>query len=649
MHYPGTIRSTFTQSNIYMKPLYMKALFKLLVYLAPLTSLCQNADSVWMRQSYNKSEQYITMRDGVRLFTSIYLPKDNAEKHPILITRTPYSCAPYGLNEFRPFWQTFYKEYLREKYIMVIQDVRGRWMSEGTFVDVRPFETDKKGNKSIDEASDTYDTVDWLVKNISGNNGNVGVFGISYPGFYSTMAALSGHPAVKAVSPQAPVTDWFVGDDFHHNGAFMLMDAFAFYSSFGRPRPRPTAVAPARINYFTKDNYDFYLRSGTIANLTSSYMGDSIGFWNDLMNHPNYDAFWKARNVRNFIKNIKPATLVVGGLFDAEDCFGAWNTYKTIETKSPSTNNRLVMGPWFHGGWVRSDGSRLGNIQFGSKTSEWYQKNIELPFFNYYLKGKGKEPNIVEATIFFTGENAWRKFSQWPPAEADQKELFFAKDKKLSWEIPAPMATSQKPKDEDTFTEYVSDPSTPVPYTEDVHFARTREYMTDDQRFASRRPDVLTFTSDILSNDITVAGPVTASLMVSTTGTDADFVVKLIDVFPDNFQYSDTDRYIMNGYQMLVRGEIMRGRYRNSLEKPEAFVPKKITDVSYTLPDVAHTFKAGHKIMIQVQSSWFPLADRNPQKFVDIYHAKEDDFQKATIRVYHNASAGSKVSLPIIR
>lgn len=626
----------------------MKLFFRLLLFIMPVTSFAQNADSIWIRKNYTKTEQYITMRDGVRLFTSIYTPKDSTEKHPVLLTRTPYSCAPYGLNEYRPYWQTFYKEYLKEKYIMVVQDVRGRWMSEGNFMDVRPFNPNKKG-KEIDEASDTYDAIDWLVNNLKNNNGNLGVFGISYPGFYSTMAALSNHPALKAVSPQAPVTDWFAGDDFHHNGAFMLMDAFAFYSSFGRPRLKPTTVGPEATEYFTRDNYDFYLRNGALGNLTKKYMGDSIAFWNDLMSHSKYDPWWKARNVRNFVQNVKPVMLVVGGLFDAEDCFGAWNTYNAIEAKSPSANNRLVMGPWFHGGWVRSDGSRLGNVQFDSKTSDWYQQNIELPFFNYYLKQKGKEPQIAEATIFITGENKWHRFNQWPPAETEAKDLYLAKDKKLTWQMPAPVATQQKPKDEDTFTEYISDPSTPVPYTQDVHFARTREYMTDDQRFASRRPDVLTFTTDALLNNVTVTGAVTADLMVSTTSTDADFVVKIIDVFPDKFQYSDSDKYIMGGYQMLVRGEVMRGKFRNSLERPEPFVPKKITKVNFTLPDIAHTFKSGHKIMVQIQSSWFPLVDRNPQKFMDIYHAKDEDFQKAFIKVYHNGSMTSKIILPILK
>jgi uncharacterized protein len=586
------------------------------------------------------------MRDGVKLFTSIYVPKDKNEKHPILLTRTPYSCAPYGKDRYKAYWETYYKEYLREKYIMVIQDVRGRWMSEGEFVDVRPFNPNKKTNKDIDEASDTYDAIDWMVKNVPGNNGNVGVFGISYPGFYSTMAALSNHPALKVVSPQAPVTDWFIGDDFHHNGAFMLMDAFAFYTTFGRPRPKPTTVGPESFDYPTKDNYSFYLQTGALSNFRNKYMGDTMKFWQELMNHPTYDAWWQARNVRNFVTNVKPVTLVVGGLFDAEDCFGAWKTYEAIEKKSKATNNKIVMGPWFHGGWVRSDGSKLGNVEFGSKTSEWYQQHIEIPYFNYYLKGKGTVPDVAEANIFFTGENKWHQLPQWPPANMQQKELFLANNFKLAWSKPS---SSANQKGSNTgFSEYTSDPSKPVPYTEDVHQKRTREYMTDDQRFASRRPDVLTFTTDTLTEDLTLAGPIVADLLVSMTGTDADFVVKLIDVFPDKFQYSDTDKYVMSGYQMLVRGEVMRGKFRNSYEKPQPFIPNKIAEVKYSMPDVAHTFKKGHKLMIQIQSSWFPLVDRNPQKFMDIYHAKDEDFQKATIKVYHNGSAASKIILPVM-
>ena len=626
----------------------MKNIIYLLIFILPISAISQTIDSAWVANNYTKVEKYISMRDGKKLFTAIYMPKDSAQKHPFLLNRTPYSVSPYGAAKFNSrLWQMHYREYCKEKYIMVYQDVRGKYMSEGEFVDVRPYIQNKKGNE-IDEASDTYDTVDWLVKNISSNNGNVGVFGISYPGFYSTMAALSNHPAVKAVSPQAPVTDWFLGDDFHHNGAFMLMDAFGFYSSFGRPRPLPTTTSATGPEYFTKDNYDFYLKTGALPNFKKKYMGDSILFWNDLMAHPNYDDWWKARNVRNFTRNVMPATLVVGGLFDAEDCFGAWRTYEAIEKSSPNTTNKIVMGPWSHGGWARMDGSQLGNVNFGSKTSDYYQKYIELPFFNYYLKGKGNKNSIAEATIFFTGENSWKKLSQWPPANVTNKDLFFELGGALTWEKPLPLATKEKPDKKEIFTEYVSDPNKPVPYTEDVHFKRTKEYMTDDQRFAARRPDVLTFETEVLSNDVTLAGPVIADLIVSMSGTDADFVVKVIDVFPDNFQYSDTDKYVMNGYQMLVRGEVMRGKFRNSFEKPEPFVPNKITKVQFTLPDVAHTFKSGHRIMVQIQSSWFPLVDRNPQKFMDIYHAKDEDFRKENIRIYHTDGLASKLIIPVL-
>jgi putative CocE/NonD family hydrolase len=521
-------------------------------------------------------------------------------------------------------------------------------MSEGEFVDVRPFNKDKKTNNDIDEASDTYDAIDWLVKNLQNNNGNVGVFGISYPGFYSTMAAASGHPALKAVSPQAPVTEWFLGDDFHHNGAFFQMDAFAFYSGFGKPRPKPTTIGPTGFEYYTKDNYKFYLQTGTLKNL-AKFMGDSIAFWKDLYAHPNYDDWWKARNARNAMFNIKPAMLVVGGLFDAEDCFGAWNLYKAIEKQNPGIHNKLVMGPWSHGQWSSRDGTRMGNIQFGSNTSLWYQNNIEIPFFNYYLKGKGDDPKLSEATIFFSGENQWKNLNQWPPSGMNASPIYFEANGALSW---------NKPVSKNSFSEYVSDPAHPVPYTEDVHHDRTAAYMNDDQRFASRRPDVLTFQTDVLNDDLTLAGPVVADLLVSITGTDADFVVKLIDVFPDDFSYAGTmaqqgraggSSYPMGGYQMLVRGEIMRGKFRNSFENPAPFTPNKIEKVKFDLPDVAHTFKKGHRLMIQIQSSWFPLADRNPQKFVNIYEADISDFQKASIKIHHDAANSSSIWLPILK
>jgi putative CocE/NonD family hydrolase len=604
----------------------------------------QNMDSVWFVNNYSKKETYITMRDGVKLFTSFYIPRNESEKHPFLITRTPYSCAPYGEDKYSTLWNSYKMAYAKENYIFVFQDVRGRYMSEGVFEDVRPFLKDKKG-KQIDEASDTYDAVDWMVKNITNNNGNAGVFGTSYPGFYSTEAALSGHPAIKAVSPQAPVTDWFMGDDFHHNGAFFAMDGFSFYPTFGKPHPKPTKDYGSGFSTPIKDNYAFYLQAGAIKNL-ASMIGDSIKFWHDMYNHPNYDDWWKARNARTGLYNVKPAMLWVGGLFDAEDCYGAWNCFKATSTQSPQTNNKIVMGPWYHGQWSR-EGNFLGNIRFESNTSDYFQKNLEVPFFQYHLKNKGTEDNLAKANIFFTGENQWKKFEQWPPSNIENKNLLITSMEKLGFEIGK--STNPLP----FYSEYISDPAKPVPYTEDVHNKRTREYMTDDQRFASRRTDVLTYEMDELKEDLTLAGPVIAHIQTSISSTDADFVVKLIDVFPYDFSYpsssiGNNSNYLMGGYQMLVRGEIMRGKYRNSFEKPEAFTPNKPTPVSFALPDVAHTFKKGHRLMIQIQSTWFPLADRNPQKFINIYKADDSDFQKATIRIYGGANA-TYFTLPILK
>jgi uncharacterized protein len=622
----------------------------------------QNPDSAWIVSHYTKMETRISMRDGIKLFTSIYFPRDNGEDHPILLKRTPYSCAPYG-TEWIPFWNSYLKEYCREGYILVIQDVRGKWMSEGEYVNIRPFNPEIRrgsaagpsvdsGGVKTDEASDSYDAIDWLVKNIPHNNGRVGVFGISYPGFYSTMAAASGHPALKAVSPQAPVTNWFIGDDFHHNGAFFIMDGFDFYSplgsGFGLPRPRPTTVPPVTTGYPVHDNYKFYLETGPL-NQFAKLMGDSVSFWKDLYAHPDYDDWWKARDARSATRNLQPAMLWVGGEFDAEDNWGAWNCYKAAEENNPGKSfNKLVMGPWYHEQWANNDGTHLGNVSFGSNTSTWYQQNLEIPFFNYFLKGKGN-PSIAEATIFITGANEWKQFSQWPPIGKQDLALYFQPGGKLGWTAPA---------NDGGFSEYLSDPAKPVPYTEDVHFNRTRTYMTDDQRFAERRPDVLTFKTEILNEDLTVTGNVVTDLQTSISSTDADFVVKLIDVFPDSLSYNSIDiyadqdpviRYPMGGYEMLVHGEIFRGRYRDSYEHPAAFIPNKIYRVKFKLADVAHCFKKRHRIMVQVQSSWFPLADRNPQQFVNIYQSEGADFVKETIRLYHNAGQASNIILPVLK
>lgn len=630
---------------------YTLSIFFLL--LSPLLP-AQTADSAWIVNNYYKMERMIPMRDGIKLFTSIYVPKDTTRKHPILLRRTPYSCAPYGEKEFKKdWWNFYYREYFKLGYIMVMQDVRGRYMSQGEYEDIRPFIPEKKSNEDVDEATDTYDAIEWLVKNVPHNNGNVGVYGVSYPGFYASMAALSGHPALKAVSPQAPVTDWFIGDDVHHNGAFFLLDCFSFDYSFGTPRSKPTTQDAPRFNYPTPDNYEFFLREGTLKNLTLKYMKDRK-FWNQTMDHPVRDGFWKERTITYHFKNIKPAILVTGGLFDAEDLWGTWNTYKIIEKQSPGTVNKICMGPWFHGGWYRSDGSNLGNVRFGTKTSEYYYRNVEIPFFNYYLKDasvassprvEGAGSDLPEATIFFTGENAWRTFGEWPPKNMEQKPLYLNEQSALRFSKP--ITTS-------SYSEYMSDPARPVPYTEDVHIQRTREYMSDDQRFAARRPDVLTFKTEQLEEDLTLAGPVLAELFASITTTDADFVVKLIDVFPPVLKGEDSvlyagSTYPMGEYQMLVRGEVLRGKFRNSLEKPEPFMPGQITQMKFELPDVAHTFRKGHRIMVQIQSSWFPLVDRNPQQFTDIYKCDESAFIKSTIRIYHDFKYASNLVLPVMK
>ncbi len=630
----------------------MKIIFLLFLTLNIATIKAQLINEQWVKDNYTKQEIQIKMRDGINLFTAIYAPKNTSEKHPFLMTRTPYSCAPYGKENFyNRLYTTHFKEYLKEGYIIVIQDVRGRWMSEGEFVDVRPFIINKKLKTDIDEASDTYDAVDWLVKNIPNNNGNVGFQGISYPGFYASQAGLANHPAIKAVSPQAPVTEWFLGDDFHHNGAFMLMDAFNFYSEFGQPRPKPTMIGPKEFEYYTADKFQFYLETGALKNFTK-LMGDSIAFWKDLMNHPNYDAWWKARDGRVGYKNktfASPAMLVVGGLFDAEDCYGAWRLFDAVKKND---NTFLVMGPWFHGGWMKGDGSNLGNVMFESKTAEYYQQNIEIPFFNYYLKGKGSFDKSNKAHVFYTGENKWKDSKTWPLPETYTSKIYFNENGKLSFDKATNNIT--------TFSQYTSDPSKPVPYTDGMILARTREYMTDDQRFAARRTDVLTFSTEFMEKDLVVAGTLTANISVALSTTDADVVVKVIDVFPDDFNYANLKdtllygkgngkNYCMNGYQMLVRGEVMRGRYRNSFEKPEAFESNKVTTVKFELPDVAHTFKKGHKLMVQVQSSWFPIVDRNPQQFIDIYHCEDKDFMKSDIKIYHNLESPSYLALPIAK
>jgi putative CocE/NonD family hydrolase len=602
--------------------------FSVLLALAPTAMAQEKVDAAkYIRENYTKQEQLVTMRDGVRLFTAIYTPKETSKKYPILMTRTPYSVAPYGTDKYRQGLGPSH-DFEKEGYIFVVQDVRGCYMSEGQYENMRPHIDDKKSKNDIDESSDTYDTIDWLLKNVPNHNGRVGLWGISYPGFYSSAGMIDAHPALKAVSPQAPVSDFYF-DDFHHHGAFFLPHAFNFYSAFGPPRPEPTTKRANSIQHSTPDGYQFFLDIGPLKNVNERYFRDRIPFWNRMVEHPDYDEFWQSRNILPHLKKVAPAVMTVGGWFDAEDLYGPLQTYRAVEKQNPGIFNVLVMGPWRHGGWNRSDGERLGNIHFGAKTAHYYQQSVELPFFEHFLKDKG-DKKLPEATVFETGANRWRQFDHWPPQKVAKKSLYFHADGKLSFE--APMA------DTDEYDEYVSDPSKPVPYTEAIDVRMTTEYMTDDQRFAMRRPDVLTYQTDVLKEDLTLAGPLLADLRVATTGTDSDWIVKLIDVFPpDAKDYAKmTPGKHLGGYQMMVRSEVIRGRYRNSYERPEPFAANEATKVAVKLQDVLHTFPKGHRLMVQVQSTWFPLVDRNPQKYVpNIFLADEKDFTKATQRVFH--------------
>jgi uncharacterized protein len=618
-----------------------KSSLLLLLCFIGFVSAVRAQDAFDVKAHYTKMEQMIPMRDGVKLFTVIYVPKDTSRKYPIMFTRTPYSVGPYGADK--------YKErigpsvaFAREGFIFAYQDVRGKFMSEGEFVNVRPQLERKSNSRQIDESTDSYDTIEWLVKNVPNNNGRVGMWGISYPGFYTAAGSIDSHAALKAVSPQAPISDWFTSDDFHHNGAFFLIDAFTFMSGFGQPRPQPTTEWPAPFEFGTPDAYKFFLELGPLSNANTRYFKNNIAFWNEMMQHPVYDQFWQARNLRPHLKNIRAAVMTVGGWFDAEDLAGTINVYHAIEKQNPGLFNVLVMGPWFHGGWARADGDALGNVRFGSKTSLFYREKIELAFFNHYLKD-APAPNLPEAYIFETGSNEWRTYAEWPPRNAQTKSLYLQADGKLSFVAP-----SARPAQE--YDEYISDPAKPVPYINQTTINRTREYMTDDQRFAAMRPDVLVYQTDVLTEDVTIAGPINANLLVSTSGTDSDFVVKLIDVYPDNAPDNEPNPagVKMGGYQMLVRAEVMRARFRNSFERPEPMRANSPTRINFELPDASHTFKKGHRIMVQIQSSWFPLVDRNPQKFVDIYTATEKDFQKATQRVYRSGPNGSRLELSVI-
>ncbi len=597
-----------------------------------------------VKAGYTKYEFKIPMRDGVRLFTAVYVPKDASASrtYPILLNRTPYTVGPYGVDRYREALGPS-RLFQDSGYIFAYQDVRGRWMSEGVFENMRPIVPHDGDPKTIDESTDTYDTIEWLLKHVDGNNGKVGQSGISYPGFYTDCGLVDSHPALVAASPQAPVTDWFIGDDWHHNGAFQLPHAFNFLANFGRSRPEPTSKPLVPFDHGMPDGYKFFLEMGPLANADTRFFRGEIGFWNQILAHGTYDQFWKDRNVRQHLKNIKPAVLTVGGWFDAENLFGALETYKAIEKSTPEAKNLLVMGPWLHGGWSRGDGASLGLIPFNAPTAQFYREKIEFPFFEHQLKGTA-DPKLPEAYVFETGRNQWRALPAWPPKEVQSQSLYLRSGGTLAGEPQADRTGDA------TFDEYPSDPAKPVPFVDEIAIGMTGDYMVGDQRFASKRPDVLVYQTPVLEEDLTIAGPIQVELTVSTTGTDSDWIVKLVDVFPDDYPDPEPNprKVRMGGFQMLVRGDVMRGKFRRSFETPEPFVAGQPTRVTFTMPDAFHTFRRGHRLMVQVQSSWFPLIDRNPQTFVDIYRAKPEDFRKATQRVYHSDEMTSRLVLPVL-
>jgi putative CocE/NonD family hydrolase len=606
----------------------------------------QTADKV--RASYTKYEYLVPMRDGVKLFTAIYLPKDRSQKYPFLITRTPYSVAPYGVDNYRTSLGPS-SSFENDGYIFVYQDARGRYLSEGDFLQVRPYVPDKRGSQDIDESTDTYDTIEWLLKNIPNHNGRAGMIGISQPGFHVAASIIDSHPALKCASPQAPTADYYLGDDVYHNGAFMLAANFWFYSGF-RPRGATPQAPQRRIPYDpgTPDGYDFFLNLGPLTDVNRRLLNGEARYWQEIVDHTNYDQFWQSRSLWKFMKNVKCAVLNVGGWFDAEDPVGPFHIYRAIEKNNLETVNTIVMGPWDHGGWARDAGDKLGNLNFGVKTGEFFREQIQYPFFAFYLKDRPIAPanSIPEAYMFATGVNEWRKHAQWPPEGLTPQTFYFHAGRQLKTE--APVSDSQG-----AYDEYVSDPWRPVPYLGYIVRGMTSDYMTEDQRFASQRTDVLVYRTESLSEDLTIAGPIKVSLHVSTSGTDSDFVVKLIDVYPGDYPTpappagQPPNAVKMGGYQQLVRGEPFRAKFRNSFEKPEPMTPDKPVLLSFDLPDIYHSFRRGHRIMVQVQSSWFPLVDRNPQKFMEIPRARPEDFQKATQRVYRAAKQSSSVTLMV--
>jgi putative CocE/NonD family hydrolase len=592
------------------------------------------AQRLLVLKNYSEHEYMIPMRDGVKLFTQVYVPNDTSKEYPILFKREWYGIDNYG-PEYR---RVLHRNELlaKEGLIFVFQDIRGRFMSEGDFKVLRPFNRNKVYGRDIDESTDAYDTIEWLLKNLKGNNGKVGIHGGSYSGWAALMAAIDSHPAVKAIFVAASPADWWMGDDIHHNGAFRLMYAYSWVGHDAWPRANgPTSKSPSWPGYTTNDGYGFFLDIGPISNVNEKYFKNENPTWNEYMQHGNYDEYWENLNILQYLKNIKVPVLNIIGWFDAEDYRGPLMIYKTIEKNNPDIFNSVVIGPWRHGGWHNSTGENLGDINFGSETSEFFQSKIEFPFFMHFLKDSNGL-YIPEAYVFLTGANQWKEYDTWPPNNIKEKRLYLDDRGKLAF-------TPDYENEDFLYDEFISDPDNPVPWSEEKQTQQGHTWMISDQRFASKRQDVLVFKTELLEEDITIAGPIIAHLSFSTTGTDADWIVKIIDVYPEDAEG------IEGGYQMLLAGDVFRSKYRNSLEMPEPLVPDEITEVEFNLYDKFHTFKKGHRIMVQVQSTWFPVIDRNPQTFCNIYEAEEADFQKAIHRVYHTVTNESFISLYIMQ
>lgn len=598
----------------------------------------------YVYENYDKRVYQVPMRDGKALHTQVYTPKDQSGSYPILLVRTPY----------RPFFHRGGIDgyfgllgpgpgFIEEGYIFVVQDVRGRFLSEGDYVVMRPNTANWEDTSQVDESTDAYDTIDWLVKNVDNNNGKVGTHGVSYPGTFSALALVNAHPAVSVALIEAPAAEMFIGDDYAHNGAQQLLYPFMWLNNIGlakRDGPSDELQAPIcqgnRPTEGIHENfYSFFLNMGPVSRLNEICFQHKVSFWNQMMEHETYDTFWQERSIGQYMKNIEePAILVVGSWFDDQDLYGTLHTYNAIETQNPKASVSLIMGVWNHAKWWDQKKEPWGKAQLPVKeTGEYYRREILLPFFNHHLKGAAAI-DVPEVTTFETGTNVWREYSEWPVKNTESRKLYLGSGGQLRDTRPTGESTQ--------FDTYVSDPADPVPQIPaEQMWGWTAEVMQFDQRFAAARDDVLVFSGDALSSDLTVVGPIEVELYVSTSGTDADWVVKLIDVFPQG-------EGEQSGYQMLIRGDIMRGKFRNSFEDPEPFTPDEITKISFDLPDVNHTFLEGHRLMVQIQSTWFPMFDRNPQTFVNIREAAEEDFQTATHRVYRSRSHPSHITLDVL-